>query len=64
MVKYAVYEFFKGESIDLSDSEAIISITPLNAVRLDSAEPGTTFIVTAIDRMNRESAPSSKLIIK
>lgn len=64
VVKYAVYEFFKGESIDLSDSEAIISITPLNAVRLDSAEPGTTFIVTAIDRMNRESAPSSKLIIK
>lgn len=64
VVKYAVYEFFEGETIDISDPEAIISITPLNAVRLDSAEPGTTFIVTAIDRMNRESEPSAKLIIK
>lgn len=64
VVKYVVYEFFKGESLDINDPEAIISITPLNAVRLDSAEPGTTFIVTAVDRMNRESAPSAKLIIK
>lgn len=64
VVKYAVYEFFDGESVDIDDPEAIIAITPFNAVRLDSAEPGTTFIITAIDRMNRESAPSQKLIIK
>lgn len=64
VVKFVVYEFFEGEEIDLNDSEAIISITPHNAIRLDAAEKGTTFIVTAVDRMNRESAPSSKLIVK
>ncbi len=64
VVKYVVYEFFKGEDIDFNDPEAIIAITPLNAVRLNDAEPGTIFIVTALDRMNRESAPSAKLIIR
>ena len=64
VVKYVVYEFFKGETVDTSDPEAIIAVTPYNAVRLDNAEPGTTFIVTALDRLNRESAPSRKLIIK
>lgn len=64
VVKYVVYEFFKGETIDINDPEAIIAITPYPAVRMDCAEPGTTFIVTAIDRMGRESDPSAKLIIK
>lgn len=64
VVKYVVYEFFEGESIDLDDPEAIIAVTPYNAIRLDNAEPGTTFIVTALDRLNRESAPSQKLIVK
>lgn len=64
VVKFAVYEFFKDETIDINDPEAIIAVTPLNAVRLDSAEPGTTFVVTAIDRMGRESEPSAKLIVK
>lgn len=63
-VKFVVYEFFKDEEIDLDDPEAIIAITPLNAVRIDSAEPGSVFIVTSVDRMNRESDPSQRLIIK
>ncbi|MCM1318991.1 MAG: family 10 glycosylhydrolase [Muribaculaceae bacterium] len=64
VVKFAVYEFFKDETIDLNDPEAIIAITPMHSVKLDSAEPGATFIVTAIDRMGRESEASSKLIVK
>lgn len=63
-VKFVVYEFFEGEEIDLSDPRAIIAVTPLNAVRIDSAEKGTVFIVTSIDRMNRESEPSQRLIVK
>jgi hypothetical protein len=59
-----VYQFFKDETIDINDPEAIIAVTPYNAVHLDNAEPGTTFIITALDRLNRESAPSQKLIIK
>lgn len=63
-VKFVVYEFFDGEEIDLSDPQAIIAVTPLNAVKVDSAEKGTVFIVTALDRQNRESEPSSRLIVK
>lgn len=63
-VKFVVYEFFEGEEINLDDPQAIIAVTPLNAIRMDSAEPGTVFIVTALDRMNRESDPSARLIIK
>lgn len=64
VVRYVVYEFFPGESVDTSDPAAIIAITPYNAVRMDNAESGTMFIVTALDRLNRESAPSARLIIK
>lgn len=61
-VKYAVYQFFPDEDIDIEDAEAMISVTPLTTVLVeDSTEgptaEGSTFIVTAIDRMNRESDP-------
>lgn len=64
VIKFVVYEFFKGEEINLDDPQAIIAVTPLNAVRMDSAEEGSVFIVTALDRMNRESEPSQKLIVR
>lgn len=63
VVKYVVYQFFPEEEIDISDSEAIIAITPYTTVLVEdisdgpSAE-GSTFIVTAIDRLNRESEPA------
>lgn len=63
-VKFVVYEFFKDETVDLDDPAAIIAITPYNAVRVDSAEPGTVFIVTTLDRLNRESEPSPRLQVK
>lgn len=64
VVKYVVYEFFPGETVDIADPAAIIAITPYNSVKIDNAEPGTVFIVTALDRLNRESQPSAKLIVK
>lgn len=64
VVKFVVYQFFPGETVDISDPAAIIAVTPFNAVRMDNAEKGTIFIVTALDRLNRESDPSAKLIIK
>ena len=58
-VKYLVYQFFPGEAQNLEDSQAIIAMTPLTRVLVgesdDDSLEGSTFIVTAIDRMNRES---------
>ncbi|MCH5224733.1 MAG: family 10 glycosylhydrolase [Muribaculaceae bacterium] len=59
-VRFVVYQFFPGEDIDIEDSEAIIALTPYNTVLVEdySAGPsaeGSTFIVTALDRLNRES---------
>lgn len=63
-VKYVVYEFLPGEDTDyLENAETIISITPNNLVILaekggDKELQGNTYVVTSIDRMNRESKPS------
>jgi len=56
VVKYAVYEFFSGETQDINDPQTIIAITPMRRVLL-SDDKGVTYAVTAIDRMNRESEP-------
>ena len=62
VVRYVIYQFFPEEEIDLEDSEAIIAITPYNNVLVEDSSDGpsaegSTFIVTALDRMNRESDP-------
>ncbi|MBD5206994.1 MAG: family 10 glycosylhydrolase [Bacteroidales bacterium] len=56
-VKYVVYEFYPGEEQNINDPQTIISITPYTRVALPDNEKGVTFAVTAVDRMNRESAP-------
>ncbi|MCH5214726.1 MAG: family 10 glycosylhydrolase [Muribaculaceae bacterium] len=62
-VKYVVYEFLPGEDTDnLEFAETIITITPSNRIVLadknqENAIKGNTYVVTAIDRMNRESKP-------
>ena len=59
-VKFVVYEFLEGENPDdLENSETIISITPGTSLNLGKKEEvkGKTYVVTSIDRMNRESAP-------
>ena len=62
-VKYVVYEFLPGEDIDIEDSAAIIAVTPMTKVLVgDSSSAhelkGHTFVVTSLDRMNRESQPA------
>lgn len=61
-VKYAVYQFFPGERRDLEDSQAIIAVTPFTRLLIgdagDDSIDGATFVVTAVDRMNREGEPS------
>ena len=58
MVKYVVYEFYEDERVDLDDAQTIISITPYTSVLLPDEEDMTrTFVVTSVDRQNRESAP-------
>lgn len=61
-VRYVVYQFFPEENIDIEDAEAIIAITPYSTVLVEDASDGpsaegSTFIVTSLDRMNRESEP-------
>ncbi len=55
-VKYVVYEFFPGESQDIEDSQTIVAMTPYTRVRING-DKGSTYAVTALDRMNRESKP-------
>ena len=58
IVKYIVYQFFRGEEIDLEDSQTIIAITPFNRIRIDDTESDMIFIVTPVDRLNREGNPA------
>ncbi|MDE6399539.1 MAG: family 10 glycosylhydrolase, partial [Muribaculaceae bacterium] len=62
-VKYVVYQFFPGEAHNLEDSQAIVALTPYVRVLVGDADDdslvGSTFMVTALDRMNRESKPTS-----
>lgn len=62
VVKYVVYEFVPGEDTsNLDNAEAIITISPSNNIILDYEGgkniKGNTYVVTAVDRMNRESEP-------
>lgn len=61
-VRFVVYEFFRNENQDMEDAEAIIALTPYHRVLVaenpeDASLAGTTFVVTSLDRMNRESEP-------
>ncbi|MDE6794351.1 MAG: hypothetical protein K2J63_03495, partial [Muribaculaceae bacterium] len=59
-VKYVVYQFFPDEDVNLDDSQTIIALTPETRLLLDDdALSGCKFVVTSIDRMNRESDPRS-----
>lgn len=57
-IRYVVYEIFDGEPEDISDSQSIVALTPYCRVEIDGYEKGVTFLVTALDRMNRESKPA------
>lgn len=64
VVRFVVYQYFPDENVDIEDAETIIALTPFNKVLVEdltngpSAE-GCTFVVTALDRLNRESMPAT-----
>lgn len=61
-VRYVVYQYFPIEKIDLEDPQTIIAVTPQTGVAVANEGDkigGCTFVVTALDRMNRESDPVS-----
>lgn len=63
VVKFVVYEFLPGENPDnLDNAEAIISITPnsrlvISDLKEENQLKDYTYVVTSVDRMNRESKP-------
>lgn len=59
VVKYVVYQFYDGEKADISEPAAIVAVTPMTKMRLPESREGSTWMVTSLDRMNRESAPAA-----
>lgn len=60
VVKYVVYQIYDGEPKTTDDPATIVAITPYSALRLpDDKTEGVTWMVTSVDRMNRESKPVS-----
>ena len=57
-IRFVVYQFHSGEKQDTNDPEAIIALTPNHSIPIP-AERGVTYSVTALDRMNRESKPTT-----
>lgn len=60
-VKFVVYRFEPDDEIDLENSEAIECITWRNEVPAE--DPGV-YVVTALSRVNQESEPSKKIVVK
>lgn len=56
-VQYVVYRFAKKEKQNLESSKNIVTVTRKNKVSLPWSEPGTTFVITALDRLHNESKP-------
>ncbi len=59
VIRYAVYEFLPEEDPDIENTEALIAVTNAPSFTLGAPpRPGTTYAVTALDRLNRESRPA------
>lgn len=63
-VKYVVYQFKPGESVDISDPSHIISLTTHQSLEtVKPAESGKyIYVVTALDRMSNESEIAKKKV--
>ncbi|MBR1668029.1 MAG: family 10 glycosylhydrolase [Bacteroidaceae bacterium] len=55
--QYVIYQFDKGEKIRLDNPEKILAITSGYTYTVPSAKRGTTFVITALDRLQNESKP-------
>ena len=58
VVRYVVYRFDDLEDVDIDSAEAIVAVTPDHQFKAE--RPGV-YVVTALDRVNNESAPSVAL---
>lgn len=63
-VKYVVYQFKPGESVDISDPSHIVSLTTHQSLEtVKPAESGKyIYVVTALDRMSNESEIAKKKV--
>lgn len=65
VVRYVVYKSDKGKDSDTANAANILAVTPDNTFAVPSSLPeGSYLIVTALDRVNNESAPSMPVKIK
>lgn len=61
VVRFVIYRFDSSDNIDIENSEAIVAVTPDNSFK---ATRTGTYVVTALDRVNNESAPSAPVVIR
>ena len=56
-VKYVVYRFAKGESVDINDPSKIVAITqtPFYKLPYQEGKQKYTYVVTALNRLQNES---------
>jgi hypothetical protein len=54
---YAIYQFKKGEKVDLSKSDNIVAVTRETMYKLpyENGKAKYTYVVTALDRLQNES---------
>ncbi len=62
-ILYVVYKFDKGEKVNLNSSSHIAAITRGTSYEIGNAQKGTTYVVTALDRLHNESK-QVKVVIK
>ena len=64
VMRYVVYRFAKGEKINIDDPTKIVAITPNTFLRLPFVSGGHkyVYVVTALDRLQNESASAKKNI--
>jgi len=73
-VRYVVYGFREGEPINLENSRAILRITNKTSITVPTLNlpkknkmalpPGTTYVVTALDRCNNESSACEPITVR
>ena len=59
-VQYVVYRFEKGQAVNIDDPANIVAITRRSFLNLPYRDGSTqyTYVVTALNRIQRESAPA------
>ena len=59
-IQYVVYRFEKGQAINLDDPQHIVAVTRRSFLNLPYRDGSTQYIyvVTALNRIQRESAPA------